>query len=315
MLANNHSLKRSRVGESLIEQDVCASFEQPKGPIPPPKESFWDMLNRNRPHVEVVSDDEEGGELDDDVIVDFGKPIPDVQIKDELYATMVKSWENVVVFKVMGTKWWEDAVKVLVGGPWVVSKQYSKLYLHVQPWSDDVDETSDKITSVVAWIRLPGMPVCAYGHALMLCPECPMAAKGGKDIAREMAATNGDLELQTKNGNVTRSSSVQQKGGKGIVGDAMDGLATGMGMKENGPKPVEISNVSFGNSVTFVVQAQSTLDPLKHQAVHVLKSPILNNNNANQPEGVNLIWGDDMLLESKILPLNPLLSGVEPEIW
>ncbi|CAI9115212.1 OLC1v1016052C1 [Oldenlandia corymbosa var. corymbosa] len=34
--------------------------------------------------------------------------------------------------------------------------------MHSMPWSEDFDENSDQIKSVVAWIRLPGMPVHLY---------------------------------------------------------------------------------------------------------------------------------------------------------
>ncbi|CAI9098786.1 OLC1v1035493C1 [Oldenlandia corymbosa var. corymbosa] len=56
--------------------------------------SFRDMLNQNRPHLEISSDDEDGGDLNDDVTIDFGSVEPDVEIKDKFYKSLIKSWQN-----------------------------------------------------------------------------------------------------------------------------------------------------------------------------------------------------------------------------
>ncbi|KAI9073119.1 hypothetical protein K1719_044928 [Acacia pycnantha] len=52
----------------------------------------------------------------------------------------------------------EDYARVLTGGPWVIFGAY----LVVQPWTIDFDHRSANISSVVAWIRVPGLSFRYY---------------------------------------------------------------------------------------------------------------------------------------------------------
>lgn len=51
-----------------------------------------------------------------------------------------------------------DAHHALTQGPWTILGHY----LTVQQWNPQFDSTNDKIDSIVAWIRLPGMPLHYY---------------------------------------------------------------------------------------------------------------------------------------------------------
>ncbi|KDO37798.1 hypothetical protein CISIN_1g046516mg, partial [Citrus sinensis] len=57
-----------------------------------------------------------------------------------------------------------DAQHVLTQGPWIVLGHY----LTVQLWSPHFDSANEKISSIVAWIRLPIMPIYYY-HEKVLC--------------------------------------------------------------------------------------------------------------------------------------------------
>ncbi|CAI9094305.1 OLC1v1030022C1 [Oldenlandia corymbosa var. corymbosa] len=104
LLTDYQSLKHSRVRDSYVVYETSDQgfADQSKSDAPSPRRCFRDMLNLNQPHVEMNSDDGEGGDLDNEVTVDFDRPVPDVKIRDSLYASMVQSWKNIVVVKVMG---------------------------------------------------------------------------------------------------------------------------------------------------------------------------------------------------------------------
>ncbi|KAI9123312.1 hypothetical protein K1719_006201 [Acacia pycnantha] len=52
----------------------------------------------------------------------------------------------------------EDYTKVLTGGPWTIFGAY----LTVQPWTIDFDPATTSISSVVAWVRVPGLAFRYY---------------------------------------------------------------------------------------------------------------------------------------------------------
>ncbi|GER36317.1 low-density lipoprotein receptor-related protein 12 [Striga asiatica] len=89
LLENAHS---GRAEDNLAEL---------KSAMTPGAVSFRDILDRNRPHIDLVSDDE-GEDTLDDVIVDRQGPLPDIRFKPSFYETLLLSWRNVVVVKVMG---------------------------------------------------------------------------------------------------------------------------------------------------------------------------------------------------------------------
>ncbi|KAI9105148.1 hypothetical protein K1719_022677 [Acacia pycnantha] len=52
----------------------------------------------------------------------------------------------------------EDYVKVLTGGPWTIFGAY----LTLQPWTIDFDPNTTAISTVVAWVRVPGLAFRYY---------------------------------------------------------------------------------------------------------------------------------------------------------
>ncbi|KAJ4841788.1 hypothetical protein Tsubulata_010536 [Turnera subulata] len=57
----------------------------------------------------------------------------------------------------------EDYMRALTGGPWVVFDHY----LTGEPWQPNFDPASHKVTSVVAWIRVPGLSTELYQLAIL----------------------------------------------------------------------------------------------------------------------------------------------------
>lgn len=52
----------------------------------------------------------------------------------------------------------EDYVHALTGGPWVIFDHY----LAVEPWSTSFDPAKHETSTIMAWIRLPGLPIQWY---------------------------------------------------------------------------------------------------------------------------------------------------------
>ncbi|XP_020265392.1 uncharacterized protein LOC109840960 [Asparagus officinalis] len=67
-----------------------------------------------------------------------------------------------------------DYQHVLEGGPWIVGGHY----LTVRRWSPYFKPSTDQITSVIAWIRLPELPLEFYSHIALK----RIAAKVGKVV-------------------------------------------------------------------------------------------------------------------------------------
>ncbi|KAJ4828043.1 hypothetical protein Tsubulata_030269 [Turnera subulata] len=57
----------------------------------------------------------------------------------------------------------DDYMRALTGGPWVVFDHY----LTVEPWQPNFDPASHKVTSVVAWIRVPRLSTELYQLAIL----------------------------------------------------------------------------------------------------------------------------------------------------
>lgn len=51
----------------------------------------------------------------------------------------------------------------LIGGPWVIYGHY----LTVQPWTASFSVDDDCLTSVVAWVRFPELPIQYYHKGLL----------------------------------------------------------------------------------------------------------------------------------------------------
>ncbi|KAJ4832638.1 hypothetical protein Tsubulata_001385 [Turnera subulata] len=56
-----------------------------------------------------------------------------------------------------------DYIRALTGGPWVILDHY----LTVEPWQPNFEPASHKVTSVVAWVRVPGLSSELYQLAIM----------------------------------------------------------------------------------------------------------------------------------------------------
>lgn len=79
-----------------------------------------------------------------------------------------------------------DAHHALTQGPWTILGHY----LTVQQWSPQFDSTNDKIDSIVALIRLPGMPLHYY-HKRVICMLGQIIGKVIKIYYNTVSATRG----------------------------------------------------------------------------------------------------------------------------
>ncbi|KAL9450871.1 hypothetical protein AB3S75_012583 [Citrus x aurantiifolia] len=130
---------------------------------------------------------------DEDVIIETDGRIPSVVFSQKMQEQLIRPWKNTVIVKLLGRSigyrslcnklesLWraergftvidlenyyylvsfgaeEDGEFVLTQGPWTIFGHY----LTVQKWSPTFDCLSDKIETIVAWIRLPGMPLHYY---------------------------------------------------------------------------------------------------------------------------------------------------------
>ncbi|KDO40369.1 hypothetical protein CISIN_1g048241mg, partial [Citrus sinensis] len=118
---------------------------------------------------------------DEDVIIETDGRIPSVVFSQKMQEQLIRPWKNTVIVKLLGRSigyrslWFtvidlenyyylvsfgaeEDGEFVLTQGPWTIFGHY----LTVQKWSPTFDCLSDKIETIVAWIRLPGMPLHYY---------------------------------------------------------------------------------------------------------------------------------------------------------
>lgn len=153
--------------------------------------SFKDMLMEDRKELEEeLTRREEDLEFEqEDVVIENRGLLPSISFSQQL----AKPWMNAVVVKLLGRSigyealcnrlealwggsqgfsvidlgnnfylvWFRnesDAHHALTQGPWTILGHY----LTVQQWNPQFDSTNDKIDSIVAWIRLPGMPLHYY---------------------------------------------------------------------------------------------------------------------------------------------------------
>ncbi|KAJ4842859.1 hypothetical protein Tsubulata_031873 [Turnera subulata] len=56
-----------------------------------------------------------------------------------------------------------DYLRVVTGGPWVILDHY----LTVEPWQPNFELSSHKVTSVVAWVRVPGLSTELYQREIL----------------------------------------------------------------------------------------------------------------------------------------------------
>ncbi|KAJ4843994.1 hypothetical protein Tsubulata_045126 [Turnera subulata] len=127
--------------------------------VEPPR-SFRDTLTQgsmwNEPTIDTNFAIEDG-----DVIVIASLQGPIVRYTDRFRAKLYKAWENTLIIKPWGR-----------GGPWMILGQY----LSVETWRPNFNPSTDKVISVVAWVRIPGLPVEHY-HVGVLKMVCDMIGK------------------------------------------------------------------------------------------------------------------------------------------
>ncbi|KAH9751258.1 putative ribonuclease H protein [Citrus sinensis] len=182
----------------LLEEDRTtkkARFrEQGSDENNPPVMSFRDSLMKDQSGAAEINECMEDLDIaDEDVFIETDGCIPSVVFSQKMQEQLVRPWKNTVIVKLLGrsigyrslcTKLeslWrvergfividlendyylvrfgteEDVEFALTQGPWTIFGHY----LTVQKWSPSFDCLSDKIETVVAWIRLPGMPLHYY---------------------------------------------------------------------------------------------------------------------------------------------------------
>lgn len=166
----------------------------------PPSVSFKDKLMES--HVSF-EDDLMGKEEElvfgwEDVVIETGGHMPSIAFSQRVQDQLVKPWKATVVIKLLGRsvgykvlcnrleslwnrsqgfsvidlendfflvkfKTEEDAYYALTQGPWTILGHY----LAVQQWSPSFDCSRETIDSIIAWIRLPGMPLHYYHKKIL----------------------------------------------------------------------------------------------------------------------------------------------------
>ncbi|GAY67930.1 hypothetical protein CUMW_260250 [Citrus unshiu] len=160
----NRSTKEAKIKEHRIDGDNLSP------------DSFKDKLMEEQQAIEneLMGKDEELKFDIRDVIVEKKRILPSIFFSPKIHSHLVKPWQSTVVVKLLrrniGHKvlcsrlealW--DAQHVLTQGPWIVLGHY----LTVQLWSPHFDSAKEKISSIVAWMRLPRMPLHYYHEKVL----------------------------------------------------------------------------------------------------------------------------------------------------
>ncbi|XP_038715029.1 uncharacterized protein LOC120008721 [Tripterygium wilfordii] len=162
--------------------------------------SFRDKLmesNVNR-EEELTGNSKDLEMTTDDVMVIREGYMPSIAFSQKVHEQLIKPWKNTVVVKLLGRSigyktlctrlesLWsmmseytvidlendyflikfkneDDTIQALTKGPWTILGHY----LTVQSWTPDFDCMEEKIRSVTAWIRLPGMPLHYYHKRIL----------------------------------------------------------------------------------------------------------------------------------------------------
>ena len=183
LLEEDRTTKKARFREQGFDEDN------------PPVMSFTDSLMKDQSGADTEMNEgvDDLDVADEDVIIETDGCIPSVVFSQKMQEQLVLPWKNTVIVKLLGrsigyrslcTKLeslWrvnqgftvidlendyylvrfgaeEDVEFALTQGPWTIFGHY----LTIQKWSPSFDCLSDKIETIVAWIRLPGMPLHNY---------------------------------------------------------------------------------------------------------------------------------------------------------
>ncbi|ONI21901.1 hypothetical protein PRUPE_2G097600 [Prunus persica] len=153
--------KRARTQEML---DVGGlELDEPSPHLPPIPMSFKDKVSGYFGMAEdqlVFSDD--------DVVIQQ-RAIPSIQFSDKVKSSLYRPWRSAVIIKLMGRplactflrsrllqRWaLKDMRYVLTGGPWQIAGQY----IVTQKWKPRFNAKEEKITHMIAWVRINGLNV------------------------------------------------------------------------------------------------------------------------------------------------------------
>ncbi|KAK8555155.1 hypothetical protein V6N12_009310 [Hibiscus sabdariffa] len=167
-----------------------------------PAISYRDMLTGGSDPViedDLISfGDDDIDLLDDDVRTGETDEIPFIIFSDWVKELAIQSMEFTLVLKVLGrgvgyttlynriTGIWKpsqqiklidiendyylvkfsshtDYIHALTDGPWTIFGHY----ITVEPWSVDFDPLQKHPSRIMAWVRLPGLPITLYKHSLI----------------------------------------------------------------------------------------------------------------------------------------------------
>ncbi|KAI9125324.1 hypothetical protein K1719_003940 [Acacia pycnantha] len=115
------------------------------------------FTRNSRPRGEVVVSDK-------DYLIKRDGDVPSIEFSQEVRAALVKGMERTLLVDMEGSFYFatfdleEDYTKDLTGGPWTIFGAY----LTVQPWIVDFDPKTTAISTVVAWVRVPGLSFRYY---------------------------------------------------------------------------------------------------------------------------------------------------------
>ncbi|KAL4354587.1 hypothetical protein GQ457_06G029720 [Hibiscus cannabinus] len=195
----NHNKKR-RQDEDPPDSGGLPPSETTASPAQPP--SYKDTLLGDRQHEipkdDVFLDEEDIDLNEDDVIRGMDNDVIMIDFSERVHNLAVKSLDQTVVIKIIGRRIgyvtlrnklhevWKpdqafklmdiendyflvtfrsrvDYLHVLADGPWTVFGHY----VFVEPWSEDFSTAQPYPSNIVAWIRLPGLPVTLYKRSLI----------------------------------------------------------------------------------------------------------------------------------------------------
>ncbi|KAH9726006.1 DUF4283 domain-containing protein [Citrus sinensis] len=187
-LVDDRSTKKARFREQGVDADN------------PPPLSFKDKLmeDQNELEEEILGREEDLEFEPEDVIVEDKNSIPSISFSGKIQAQLVKPWMNTIVVKLLERSTgyralcnrlndlWRtlqgftvidlendlflvrfkseiDAQYALTQGPWTILGYY----LTVQQWTPHFDSSNVNIENIVAWIRIPGMPLHYYHKRIL----------------------------------------------------------------------------------------------------------------------------------------------------
>ncbi|KAK8513602.1 hypothetical protein V6N12_052779 [Hibiscus sabdariffa] len=197
--ARSHHKKR-RQDEDPPDAGDCPATDAPIRS--PQQSSYRDKLlgdrSRVSPNDEDFLDEEDIDLNEGDVIRGMENGLIKIDFSDRVHALAVKSLEQTIVIKILGRRIgyttlrnklyeiWQpsqafklmdiendyflvtfrsrsDYLHVLTDGPWLVYGHY----VSVESWTEDFSTAQPYPGNIIAWIRLPGLPVTFYKRSLI----------------------------------------------------------------------------------------------------------------------------------------------------